>query len=94
VCLVVVLALLMPRLIMVILWLSPSHYLSHAYGTWVWPLLGFFLLPTTTLAYAVAQNEFGGFRGWGAVITILGALFDLGILGSARGRGIFRSDRR
>ena len=87
-CLLVALALITPRLIMVILWLLPTHYLSHAYGTWVWPLLGFFLLPTTTLAYAIAVNEFGGFRGWGAVITILGLLGDLGVLGG--GRGILR----
>jgi hypothetical protein len=92
VCLVVALALLTPRFVMVLMWLF-SDYLSHAYGTWVWPLLGFFLLPTTTIAYAIAQNEFGGFRGWGAVITILGVLFDLGLLGSARGRGILRRDR-
>jgi hypothetical protein len=91
-CLVVALALLTPRFVMVLLWLF-SDYLSHAYGTWVWPLLGFFLLPTTTIAYAIAQNEFGGFRGWGAVITVLGVLFDLGLLGGARGRGILRRDR-
>jgi hypothetical protein len=91
-CLVVVLALLTPRLIMVLMWLF-SNYLSHAYGTWVWPLLGFFFLPTTTIAFAIAQNEFGGFRGWGALITVLGVLFDLGVLGGARGRGILRSDR-
>jgi hypothetical protein len=92
VCLVVALALITPRLVMVVMWLF-SNYLSHAYGTWVWPLLGFFLLPTTTIAYAIAQNEFGGFRGWGAVITVLGVLFDLGVLGGARGRGILRRDR-
>jgi hypothetical protein len=88
VCFLVALALITPRLIMVLLWLLPTNYLSHAYGTWVWPLLGFFLLPTTTLAYAIAANEFGGFQGWGAVITILGLLADLGVLGG--GRGILR----
>jgi hypothetical protein len=91
VCLVVVLALLTPRLIMILLWLLPTHYLSHAYGTWVWPLLGFFLLPTTTIAYAIAENEFHGFRGWGAVITLLGVALDLGLLGG--GRGALRRDR-
>jgi hypothetical protein len=86
-CFVVALGLITPRLIMVLMWLF-SDYLIHAYGTWVWPLLGFFLLPTTTLAYAIAVNEFGGFTGWGAVITILGVSLDLGVLGS--GRGILR----
>lgn len=62
-CFLVAFGLLTPRLVLILLWLLPTHYLSHAYGTWVWPLLGFFLLPTTTIAYAIAENEFGGFRG-------------------------------
>jgi hypothetical protein len=90
-CLVAVLALLMPRLVMILLWLLPTHYLSDAYGTWVWPLLGFFLLPTTTIAYAVAENEFRGASGWGLVIVILGVALDLGLLSG--GRGIFRRDQ-
>ncbi|HEY3263620.1 MAG TPA: hypothetical protein VGK12_00535 [Actinomycetota bacterium] len=90
-CFLVAFGLLTPRLVLILLWLLPTHYLSHAYGTWVWPLLGFFLLPTTTIAYAIAENEFGGFRGWGVVITILGVAFDLGLLGG--GRGILRRRR-
>ena len=57
----------MPRFIMVLLWLF-SDYLSEAYGTWVWPLIGFFILPTTTLCYAVAVQELDGFTGWGAAL--------------------------
>jgi hypothetical protein len=72
---------------MVILWLF-SSYLSQAYGTWIWPLLGFFFLPTTTLAYAVAENRYDGLRGIGLVLVVLGALVDLGALGG--GRGLFR----
>lgn len=89
-CLVAALALMMPRLVLVVLWLLPTNYLSHAYGTWVWPLLGFFLLPTTTIAYAIAENEFNGARGWGLVIVILGVALDLGLISG--GRGIFRRD--
>jgi hypothetical protein len=79
--------LLMPRFIMVLLWLF-SDYLSHAYDTWVWPFLGFFFLPTTTLCYAIAENELHGFRGWGAVLTIAGVLIDAGLFG--RGRGLLK----
>ena len=82
--------LLMPRFIMVLLWLF-SDYLHDAYGTWVWPLIGFFILPTTTLCYAVAVQELDGFSGWGAALTILGLLVDLGVLG--RGRGVFKGSR-
>jgi hypothetical protein len=86
-CLIVLFVLLLPRTIMVGLWLF-SNYLSIAYGTWVWPLIGFFVLPTTTLAYAVAQNRYGGVRGVGLVLVIVGVLLDLGALGgSGRGAG-------
>ena len=57
-CLIVLFVLFLPRTIMVVLWLF-SDYLSTAYGTWVWPLLGFFILPTTTLGYAVATRRGG-----------------------------------
>jgi hypothetical protein len=84
-CLILLFVLLLPRTIMVVLWLF-SSYLSTAFGTWVWPLIGFFVLPTTTLAYAVAQNRYGGVRGVGLVLVILGVLVDLGALGGG-GRG-------
>lgn len=83
-CLVVLIAFAVPRFVMVVLWLF-SDYLSHAYGTWLWPLLGFFFLPTTTLAYAIAQNSFDGLRGIGLAIVIVGALIDFGLIGSGRG---------
>jgi hypothetical protein len=86
-CLLVLAVLALPRTVMVILWLF-SSYLSQAYGTWIWPLLGFFVLPTTTLAYAVAENRYDGLRGIGLVLVVLGALVDLGALGG--GRGLFR----
>jgi hypothetical protein len=89
-CLLVLAVLALPRTVMVVLWLF-SDYLSQAYGTWVWPLLGFFFLPTTTLAYAVAENRYDGLRGIGLVLVVLGALVDLGALGG--GRGLFRRRR-
>ena len=85
-CLLALLVLAIPRTVMVVLWLF-SDYLATAYGTWVWPLLGFFFLPTTTLAYAVAQNRYDGVRGIGLVLVVLGVLLDLGALGGGRGLG-------
>jgi hypothetical protein len=53
--------------------------LDRAYDSWIVPLLGFFLLPWTTLAYAVmwvaGTNGVNGFE-W--FIVILAFLFDLG----------------
>jgi len=53
--------------------------LSRAFDSWLVPLLGFFLLPWTTLAYAVmwsaSTNRVEGFE-W--FIVILAFVFDLG----------------
>jgi hypothetical protein len=86
-CFAVIFVLATPRLVMVLLWIF-SDYLSRAFDGIILPLLGFFFLPTTTLTYAVAENEAGGMRGWGLVLIILGVLLDLGIWGG--GRGVFR----
>lgn len=84
-----VLGLITPRLIMMILWLF-TDYLSRAYDGWLLPLLGFFLLPTTTLSYAIAENSLHGLRGLGLVLVIAGLLVDVGILGGSSGRGLFK----
>jgi hypothetical protein len=92
-CLLVVFSLLTPRLVLIVLWLT--SYLEAAYTTWIWPTLGFFFLPVTTIAYAVAVNEFsagsavGGadISTTGVVLIVLGVLIDLGVLGGgARSR--------
>jgi hypothetical protein len=78
--------LITPRLVMVVLWLF-TNYLSRAFDTFIWPLLGFLFLPTTTIAYAIAQNSFHGLRGVGLLIFALGVLLDFGLIGGgARGR--------
>ena len=50
-CLVALLAIISPRLALFVVWIV-SDILSRAYDSWIIPLLGFFLLPWTTLAYA------------------------------------------
>lgn len=87
-CLAVLLALLTPRFVMVVLWLF-TDYLTRAFGSGWWALLGFFFLPTTTISYAIAQNAFDGVRGGGLVVLILGVAIDLGLLGGS-GRGLGR----
>ena len=71
---------------MVVLWIF-TNYLSRAYDSWLLPLIGFFVLPTTTLTYAVAENgsKGEGIHGLGLVLVILGVLLDLGIWGGGRG---------
>jgi hypothetical protein len=76
-CLVALLALLSPRLAIFAIWLF-SDLLGRAYDEWWIPLLGFFILPWTTLAYAVmwaaGTNEVTGFE-W--FIVILAFLIDV-----------------
>jgi len=86
-CILVVLALVGPRLALVLLWLF-SNYLTRAYDSFVIPFIGFFILPWTTIAYAIAQNAFGGLNALGLIIVILGFLGDIGVIGGgARNRG-------
>lgn len=56
---------------------------GRAYETTVWPLLGFFVLPCTTLAYAFAINHHGSAEGLYLALVIAGALVDLGGTGAA-----------
>jgi hypothetical protein len=93
-CLPLLVAIVFPRFVMVVLWLF-TNYLSRAYGTWIWPLIGFFVLPTTTLAYAIAQNAFHGVRGGGLALVVIGVIVDFGLIGGGRGVAKrFRRDRR
>jgi hypothetical protein len=79
-CLLVLLAFFTPRIVLVLLFLF-SSYLSSAFDTWLWPTLGFFFLPATTIGYAIAQNEFGGLNGLGIVVLLIGVAVDIGLLG-------------
>ena len=85
-CVLVLLAFLGPRLGIFLLWLV-TNYLSRAFDTFLLPFLGFLFLPSTTIAWAIAQNEFGGANGVGLLVIALGFLADIGVLGGgARGR--------
>jgi hypothetical protein len=83
-CLVILLALFSPRLALFFVWLF-SDVLSDAFDSWLLPLLGFFVLPWTTLAYAgmwaASTDEVGGFE-W--FIVVLASLVDLGSYGGRR----------
>ncbi len=76
-CLVVLFALISPRLALFFVWIF-SDILSRAYDSWILPFLGFFLLPWTTLAYAVMWDVgTNGVKGFEWFIVILAFLADL-----------------
>jgi hypothetical protein len=84
-CLLALLALISPRLVLFLLWLF-SNVLSRAFDSWIIPLLGFFLLPWTTLTYA-AFWDWGTGRhvtGFEWFFVILAFVIDLGSYGVGR----------
>ena len=86
-CLAVLLALISPRLALVFVAIF-SDILSRAFDSWVLPLIGFFILPWTTLAYGImwdiGTHKVTGFE-W--FVVVLAFLADLGSYGgTARGR--------
>jgi positive regulator of sigma E activity len=82
-CFVAVLAYFFPRLA-IILTVIFSDYIGLAYKTTIWPLLGFFFAPLTTLAYAFAINQNGAVSGWYLIVFIIAILMDLGAVGGTR----------
>jgi hypothetical protein len=58
-CLLVLLALATPRFVVILLWLF-SHWFRGVFSTSLWPVLGFFFLPTTLLWYTAVQHWFDG----------------------------------
>lgn len=89
-CLMGCLALAAPRLALLLVVLF-SDYIGRAYETRLWPVLGFFFLPLTTLAYAWAMNSKGSVSGLYLIVVILAVLMDLAMAARARrkrqGRG-------
>ena len=88
-CLIALLAIPLPRLAIILVVIF-SDYIGAAYSTLLWPLLGFFFMPVTTLAYAWAINSSGSVAGVQLVIVVLAVLIDLGIIGGASHRQVRR----
>jgi hypothetical protein len=78
-CVAALFALISPRLALFVIFLL-SDLLSRAFDSWLLPLIGFFVLPWTTLAYAAMWDIGGGANGvegfeW--FVVILAFLADL-----------------
>ena len=79
------LALATPRFVIVLVVLF-SNYIGRAYETTLWPLLGFFFLPLTTLAYAWAINSNGSVAGIYLAVVVIAVLIDVGVFGGSASR--------
>jgi len=65
-----------PRIALVFVWIFGDR-VDNAFSSWVWPLLGLFFLPWTTLMYVLAWGPLYGVSGWGWVLVAIGVFLDL-----------------
>ena len=80
-CLIVLIGLFSPRLALFLIALF-SNLLSRAFDhSWVVPLLGFFLLPWTTLIYALCYSSANRVHGFEWFLVAVGVIFDLSSYG-------------
>ena len=74
-CVFTTLVLFGPRLGILVWWLINPVRFTAAFGTWIWPLLGFILLPWTTLVYLIIFPA--GIVGFDWIWLGLGVLADV-----------------
>jgi hypothetical protein len=82
--LLLILGYFFPRLIIFLLYIFTGWW-SAAFHSIIWPLLGFFFMPVTTLWYGVSETYFGDdAQTIGLVVAVLA---DLGLIGrGAKGK--------
>lgn len=94
-CAIALLALLGPRILLVLIWLFNRAYFIGATADILVQLLGVIFLPWTLLGYVFSLNTFPGadFAGLsllGIIITVIGLLIDLGSYGGGYRNRRFR----
>jgi len=85
---IAIFALISPRLALFLTWIF-TDVLGRAYDSWIIPVLGFFLLPWTTLAYAAFWDWGSGHHVYGIewAFVVLAFLVDVGAFaGGSRAR--------
>ena len=84
-CVFALVALALPRIALLLIWLF-TDWLARAYETWIIPLLGFVLMPYTTLAYMGAMlNNNHTVSGWWLALVVVAVLVDIGHWGGGFG---------
>ncbi|MGE5648545.1 MAG: hypothetical protein ACM336_22430 [Acidobacteriota bacterium] len=79
-CILLILILAFPRVVLVLMFLF-SSYLQRAYHGMIVPVLGFFFLPITTIAYAWLVNTKTPIEGVYVFVLIVAVLLDAGSFG-------------
>jgi hypothetical protein len=75
-CLIVLVAFFSARFALVLMWLFTNR-LSDAFDSTLGPLLGFFLLPWTTLIYALVWGSHHSVNGFEWFLVAFGFLVDI-----------------
>jgi hypothetical protein len=82
-CLLLLIALITPRLLIVLLWLFTTWF-RGVFTIALWPVLGFIFLPTTLIWYTAVQHWFDGqWTLWPVVGLVMALAIDVS---PARGR--------
>jgi hypothetical protein len=75
-CLVVLVALLSPRLALALTWIF-TPWVDRAFGPIIWPILGILFVPLATLVYVILWNTGGrGVHSWEWILVIFALLGD------------------
>ena len=80
-CALALIALLSPRVLILILWFF-TEWFTGVFTSILWPVLGFFFLPITTLWYSVVINYYSGqWTTVNIILMVVAVLIDMGSLG-------------
>lgn len=83
-CLLALLALIAPRVTIILLWFLTTWFNGMFPGL-LWPILGVIFLPTTLLWYSVVQHWFGGaWSLWPVVGIVIALAIDVSPVSSRR----------
>jgi hypothetical protein len=76
-----------PRIALLFIWIFGSR-VDHAFGSWIWPLLGLLFLPWTTLMYVLVWDPVGDLSGGEWLLVAFGVALDVATysLRAAKGR--------
>ncbi len=76
-CLAVIVALISPRLALALIFLFTDWIAVAFDGGWFLPVLGFFILPWTTLVFVLVAGTYPGIQPFDIFLLILAFLIDL-----------------
>ena len=73
----------MSRLFLIFFWIARPVMMNAAFGTFIWPCLGFLFLPFTTLMYVLLTQGVGRLGGLDYLWLILAVVIDMAGIAAA-----------